>query len=519
MLRARVLSGFVVVGAAVFGACGYSAALDPGVPGLGGFGGSEASSGSGEPTLEHLPPSLGGFDGTVEPPNTDKIKCLALPTKVFSMSADDSNSMGSPGYAREMLNAKLAPDPKLIRTYEFLNYYNTSYKPADPDTLRVVPQIKQVSPDLVQWYDLQIGVQAPPLPEVRRPMAITIVVDTSTSMAGAGIAHAKSAVEAIANSLLPGDSISLLALDTTAEPLLPWTIVGAADVEKQALKKAALELKIGGAADFQGGLVRGYAVANEHHTKDGINRLVLITDGRANPSAIDPEFVAENAKNGDAAGIYLVGVGTGPAQGYNDALLNMLTDYGRGAYVYIDSDAEAKSIFGERFQEVMDVAARGVSVNVTVPDYVRVQKYYGESIKSSPEGTMLVEPQHLGAGDSMVFHMIVTACASLVSAQGPDDKLTVSVDWTHPITLKPVHQDATYSFAELAAASVEPMLKTEAVIAYAEALKSLDSMRIGEAAVKIEETYSKTGMTDADLSNILLLIKNHPLYVPPPQMP
>src|SRR5436190_24391453 len=120
------------------------------------------------------------------------------------MSADDSTSMGSPGYARDMLNSGKAPDPALIRTYEFLNYYNVGYPPAAPGTLSVIPHLLK-NADVPLEYTLQIGVQAPPPESPRRAMTITLVVDTSQSMAGQGITNARAVVRNIAAMLLPND--------------------------------------------------------------------------------------------------------------------------------------------------------------------------------------------------------------------------------------------------------------------------------------------------------------------------
>ena len=58
------------------------------------------------------------------------------------------------------------------------------------------------------------------------------------------------------------------------------------------------------------------------------------------------------------------------------------------------------------------------------------------------------------------------------------------------------------------------MLKAEAVIAYAEALKSMDGKRITGALGVIQAAYTATGKADKDLEEILGLLPNHPLYGP-----
>jgi Ca-activated chloride channel homolog len=267
-------------------------------------------------------------------------------------------------------------------------------------------------------------------------------------------------------------------------------------------------LFVGSGADLQGGLVRGYGLALEHFAEGGVNRVVLITDGRASPEAVDPKFIGEHTKKGEDQGIYLVGVGTGPAEGYNDALLNTLTDYGRGAYVYIDSEAEAQKMFTGRFTEVMDIAARSVEVKLQIPDYLHLQTYYGESVGTEAERP---DPQHLAPGDAMVFNMTLNACNAQAFNQG--DMVAVDVAWQRPVDGVSMSIKKTLVFGDIMGPDLAPMLKGSAVIAYAEALKSLDKKRIEEAALTVGEALKSTG--DADLEEIQGLLALHPALAAP----
>ena len=64
---------------------------------------------------------------------------------VLYLSADDSNSMGSPALAREYLSKGVAPQ-NLIRTYEFLNYYNVGYPAPDQGELAIYSQLEPAAP-------------------------------------------------------------------------------------------------------------------------------------------------------------------------------------------------------------------------------------------------------------------------------------------------------------------------------------------------------------------------------------
>jgi Ca-activated chloride channel family protein len=434
----------------------------------------------------------------------DANSCPQLPATplYYAMSADDSNSMGSPGYARDMLTAGLAPSPAILRTYEFLNYYNAVYAPPEAGTLAIIPQIAEgMTP---QQQRLQIGVQAP-LPEAdRRPMTVTLVVDTSSSMAGRAILNARAVVRAVSASLLPGDRVNLVTFDVEAEPVISGLeIQSKADVEL--VSERAAQLVVGGGSDLQGGLVRGYSLAFSHYMEGGLNRLVLVTDGRTNPALVDMRFVGEHAQSGDDKGIYLVGVGTGPAKGYSDTLLQELTDVGRGAYVYVDSEAEAQEVFSKRWSEVMDIAARGVSVSLSLPRYFELQSYYGEDVSHVPGE---IEPQHLAPGDAMVFNMDFSVCDP---AQIKDeDIISVTVSWETPIDRHQMSVTRKMSIAEVKANGTAQLVKSTAVVAYAEALRSLDHKRLEAALGTVKKAQEALGGNDEDLKEIEGLLALHP---------
>jgi Ca-activated chloride channel family protein len=502
----QVFAGCSAEDAAESGAGGIGGEFDAGVTSDMGPGGS-GSSGAGLASNREIggvrfSETRGSLGRNPMPPENGP--CPPLPTGplTYNMSADDSNSMGSPGYARDMLNAGLAPSPAVLRTYEFLNYYNAVYTPPEAGTLAVIPQIAEGATPKEQR--IQIGVQAPLPPAVRRPMTVTLVVDTSSSMAGRAILNARAVVRAVGASLLPGDRVNLVTFDAAAEPVIDGLeIKGKADVEL--VSDRAAQLVVGGGSDLQGGLVRGYSLAHAHYMEGGLNRLVLVTDGRTNPAFVNTDFVSDHAKSGDDKGIHLVGVGTGPAKGYSDTLLQEITDVGRGAYVYVDSEAEAQEVFSKRWSEVMDIGARSVSVSMSLPPYFKLQNYYGEDFSHEP-GT--IEPQHLAPGDAMVFNMEFSVCDP---AQIKDeDKISVTVAWDTPLDELPGGVKLEMTIAEVKANGKAQLVKSSAVVAYAEALKSLDKKRLEAALKTVKAAQEALGGTDEDLKEIEALIPLHP---------
>lgn len=403
--------------------------------------------------------------------------CAALdpeaPATLY-LSADDSNSMASPVLAREIL--RLGGRPTSIRTYEFLNYYHVDYAAPATDDLGVFLDGKPGA--TAAETNLQIGVRAPNAGP-RRPMTLTFVLDTSGSMGGEAIARERAAVLALAAELAEGDIVNVLTWAEGSNVVLDNHV--ATGPNDLALVSVATNLAASGGTDLHNGLVKGYALATESYDPARLNRLVMISDGGANVGVTDADLIGEKSQLGDDEGIYLIGVGAGPGGSYSDALMDIVTDKGRGAYVYLDDPAEAPRIFGGRFSETTEVAARAVQVKLDLPWYMQMHKFYGEEYSSDPQE---VKPQHLAPDDAMVFSQVLKACdASVVN---PEDPVSVTVTWEVPVSHVAKSKTITTTVGALMTGDAHRLAKGDAVVAYAEALKTFTKVDLEAAKAKVD---------------------------------
>nr|WP_240807119.1 VWA domain-containing protein [Polyangium spumosum] len=423
---------------------------------------------------------------------------------ILYLSADDSNSMGSPVQIRELLNMGITPSANLVRTYEFLNYYRIQYPAPPAGELSILPHMAETA--VPGEIDLQLGVRSFDAVKPRRPITVTFVLDTSGSMDGEPIKRERATVAAIAQSLAEGDIVNVVTWNTDNNVVLAGHKVTGPN-DEQLLAKAN-GIQASGGTDLSSGLAAGYKLAEQHYGAGRINRVILISDGGANVGVTDEGLIGLQSQDADKEGIYLVGVGAGPAEYYNDGLMDAVTDKGRGAYVYLDSTAEATRMFVDRFDETMEVAARGVQVEITLPWYMRMYKFYGEEYSTNPEE---IEPQHLAPSDAMIFNQVVKACDA--SVLNMDDTVTVVARWKTPLTYQSREVKVTTTLAELLAAPSPQLAKGKAIVAYAEALKQPSAEAFTSALAQIEA--AKAGAPDAELDEIAALIKKHPSYAAP----
>ena len=420
---------------------------------------------AGEMAVHDVPPDPGPDAADAEEEEAPPSVCdlPVLEPQILYLSADDSNSQASPVIARWMIREGMAVPWTVVRTYEFLNYYDLSYPPPQAGHVGVTAQMM---PDPAEegLYRMQIGVQSSLLEmEHRRPLNLTFSLDTSGSMAGGPLQRLKSVCRAIALNLRAGDVVSMVTWNEEQNVVLESHVVtGGAD---PVLRTAIDRLVANGTTDLHGGLVKAYELAWNNVHDGWLSRVVLVSDGQANTGITDEDLIAQHADDEEREGIYLVGVGTG--NGYDDRLMDTVTDKGKGAYIFIDSEEEAGKMFGERFLQSLEIAAMNVQVQLTLPPVLRMEVFYGEEISTSPKE---VEPQHLGQNDAMIYQQTLRACGELT----PEDVIRVVASWVDPATREPRSDTFEAPATALLEAAGAQLTKGYAVVQYAETLRTLD---------------------------------------------
>lgn len=408
----------------------------------------------------------GDTGDTEDTEDTEAQSCDPEAQPTLYLSADDSNSMASPVTARSQIRAGSLVTTA-IRTYEFLNYYTFDYAAADPGHVQVVAEMRPMENEYGGQYGLQIGVRAEDRAnEDRRPLNLTFSLDSSGSMAGKPLDKLKRVCLAMASNLKDGDTVSIVTWDASPLVILEGHPVSGPDDET--LLEAISGITTGGSTALYNGLQKAYELASAGKRADSLNRVVLISDGQANTGILDLDLIAGMSEDSEEEGIYLVGVGVG--DGYNDTLMDSVTDAGKGAYVYIDSEEEADVMFGDpyRFVAGLDIAARAVRVALTLPAGWYIAEFHGEEISTNPSE---VDPQHLSPNDAMIFHQFVSTCGDLTVSG--EEEIVTSAEYTDPITREQKVDEARFTVAELLAGNSQQLLKGSAVVAYAEALKEV----------------------------------------------
>ncbi len=404
-------------------------------------------------------------------PSVAKKEAEAAPqekSEPIYLSADDSNSAASPVIARRLIREGRYVHPDLVRTYEFLNYYSFDYPAPERKDIRIIPQLKE-STEKPGLYTLQVAVRSKDKPfSALPPLQTTILLDSSGSMAGESLDLAKTFIRMFAAKLRTEDRLSLVTFDRDTS-LLVDNFAGGADLRCKLLGVLGSRLTANDVTNLEAGLLHAYSIAEMHYRADRLNRVVVISDGGANAGVTSQEVIARYAEDSDKQGIYLAGVSMG--EGFNDDMMNTLTDRGRGAYLFLDTEEEIDRILADSaFASNFDLAVKNVRVKMEMPAGWKMKKFHGEqasTVKSE------VIPQYLAPGDQMIYNMELETVHPAGDAD--DDIFRFETEYT-PIGGKPAAAVYETTVSEMLGTEggFRQIVKGDALVAYAEMLKSIE---------------------------------------------
>jgi secreted protein with Ig-like and vWFA domain len=118
-----------------------------------------------------------------------------------------------------------------------------------------------------------------------------------------------------------------------------------------------------GGTNLEEAMNLAYQTARRYYLANGINRVVLLTDGAANLGNVEPDALKQTVEAQRKQGIALDCFGIG-WEGYNDDLLEVLSRHGDGRYGFINSPEEAATEFAAQLAGALQIAASDVKVQI-----------------------------------------------------------------------------------------------------------------------------------------------------------
>ncbi|MCK9541942.1 MAG: VWA domain-containing protein [Novosphingobium sp.] len=344
----------------------------------------------------------------------------AEPVSTFSVDVDT----GAYANTRRFLSQGVLPPKGAVRTEELINYFRYDYaRPAERGQPFSVSTDVMTTPWNPDTRLLRIGLRGYDLPRNARPPAnLVFLVDVSGSMYSQDkLPLVKTALSGLAGELSPRDKVSIVVYSGAAGLILEPT-------NDAAKIRAALDrLTAGGSTAGGAGLQLAYQIARDNFIQDGVNRILLATDGDFNVGVSDTKALIEMVERERDRGVTLTALGFGTGN-YNEAMMERIADHGNGNYAYIDSALEARKVLGEQMQSTLFTIAKDVKIQVEFnPAHVsqyRLLGYENRALREEDFDNDKVDAGDIGAGHQVtaIYEIVPAAMKGWIAERRYDDK-------------------------------------------------------------------------------------------------
>ena len=289
---------------------------------------------------------------------------LTSPTSTFRMTSNTAafgvlrNNKGRP------LNSSM------VRIEELLN--NFEYKLSKPTQRMFNINTQMCDKPNSKNKLLFVGVQGKDI--IPQRQNITLLLDTSGSMSGNNT-WTQAAMITIVKQLKDNDVLSLVCYSDKDRTVFANKIINKDSFDE--FIEILYSIMINGCTWGSKGIETAYALANNTYIKDGINRVILMTDGDLNFGITDKGGLKDLILSKKDNGIFLSVLGTG-LYNYKDDNLETLAKNGNGNYCTIDCIEDIKENIFEKYNSLVFTIAKDVKAQVEFnPKFIKKYRLIG----------------------------------------------------------------------------------------------------------------------------------------------
>ncbi|QKD03390.1 VWA domain-containing protein [Mesorhizobium loti] len=324
---------------------------------------------------------------------------LADPVSTFSIDVDTA----SYSFVRRSLKEGSVPQADTVRVEEMINYFPYDWK--GPDSAST-PFNSTVSVMPTPWNEhtklMHVAIKGFDIKPTEQPKAnLVFLIDVSGSMDEPDkLPLLKSAFRLLVSKLKADDTISIVTYAGEAGTVLMPTKAA----EKDKILNAIDNLTPGGSTAGEAGIKEAYKLAQQSFIKDGVNRVMLATDGDFNVGQSDDDDLKRLIEQERKSGVFLSVFGFGH-DNLNDQMMQTIAQNGNGTAAYIDTLAEAEKVLVEDASSTLFPIAKDVKIQVEfnpnkVSEY-RLIGYETRALNREDFNNDRVDAGDIGSGHSV----------------------------------------------------------------------------------------------------------------------
>ena len=342
---------------------------------------------------------------------------LEDPVSTFSIDVDTA----SYSFVRRSLKEGMLPQPDTVRVEEMVNYFPYDWK--GPDSI-TTPFNTTVSVMPTPWNEhtklMHVAIKGYDVKSAERPKAnLVFLIDVSGSMDEPDkLPLLRSAFRLLVNKLSPDDTVSIVTYAGDAGTVLEPTKAS----ERDKILGAIDTLSPGGSTAGEAGIREAYRLAQKSFVKDGVNRVMLATDGDFNVGQTDDDDLKRLIEDKRKSGVFLSVFGFGRGN-LNDQMMQTIAQNGNGTAAYIDTLAEAEKVLVQDASSTLFPIAKDVKIQVefnpaVVAEY-RLIGYETRALNREDFNNDRVDAGEIGSGLSVTAIYEITPKDSASLAMDP----------------------------------------------------------------------------------------------------
>ncbi len=205
----------------------------------------------------------------------------------------------------------------------------------------------------------------------RPPVNVAIVIDNSGSMNGSKIDQARKAAIAAVQRLRDSDIVSVVLYNSSVQVLVPATRA----TDRGEIISKIESVRAGGGTALFAGVSKGAAEVRKFLDEESVNRVILLSDGRANVGPQSPRELERLGGSLVKEGISVSTLGLG--LGYNEDLMSGLASAGSGNHIFVEEEDNLVAVFNNEFNDLMSVVAGDFKIHAVVSEGIRPVRVLG----------------------------------------------------------------------------------------------------------------------------------------------
>lgn len=344
------------------------------------------------------------------------------PLSTFSIDVDTASYAN----VRRFLTQGKRPPADAVRIEELVNYFPyASYQAPVGDTPFAANLEVASAPWAPEHRLVRIGLKGREVSEAVRPAAnLVFLLDVSGSMNEPNkLPLVQKSLRLLVEKLRPQDRVAIAVYAGSSGMVLPST-----PASRRAEILAAIDgLRSGGSTNGALGIHLAYDLARANFIAEGVNRVILATDGDFNVGTTSEGELVRLIEEKARSGVYLSVLGFGMGN-LKDSTLEQLADKGNGNYAYIDSLAEARKTLVEQAGGTLVTIAKDVKLQVefnpAVVQAYRLIGYENRLLAKEDFKNDAVDAGEIGAGHTVTaLYEVVPVGATLPGVPPVVDEL------------------------------------------------------------------------------------------------